>query len=128
MSIDHSKLNKYQQQIRANSTQIHTSIVQTHLLQRNHNRLIHKHAPKISSSELCLPRETRPTLAQLRTNKSLILIHAYTKSTKHTTPLPSAPYVKHTHIPQTIYSTAQTYIPQTTHWTFGCLPREWCLC
>ena len=55
-------------------TKIHTSIVQTHLLQRNHNKLIHQHAPKISSSELSLPRETRPTLAQLPTNKSPILL------------------------------------------------------
>ena len=44
-----------QQQISANSAQIHTSIVQTHLMQRNHNKLIHQHAPKISPSELSLP-------------------------------------------------------------------------
>ena len=99
-----------QQHISAYSTQIHTSIVQTHLIQRNHNKLIHQHAPKISSSELSFPRETRRTLAQLRTNKSPIH-HTYTKSTKHTTPLPSAPYVQDTHIPQTTYSTAHTYIP-----------------
>ena len=35
-----------QQHISANSTQIHTSIVQTHLLQRNHNKVIHQHAPQ----------------------------------------------------------------------------------
>ena len=35
-----------QQQISANSTQIHTSIVQTHLLQRNHNKLIYQRAPR----------------------------------------------------------------------------------
>ena len=35
-----------QQQITANASQIHTSIVQTHLLQRNHNKLIHQHAPR----------------------------------------------------------------------------------
>ena len=63
-----------QQQISANSTQIYTSIVQTHLMQRNHNKLIHQHALKISPSELPLPRETRRTLAQLGTNKSPILI------------------------------------------------------
>ena len=43
-------------------------------MERNHNKLIHQHAPKISPSELSLPRETRRTLAQLRTNKSPILI------------------------------------------------------
>ena len=78
-----------QQQISANSTQIHTSIVQTHLMQRNHNKLIHQHAPKISPSELSLPRETRRTLAQLRTNKSPILIsylHKSQRNTPHTLP------------------------------------------
>ena len=35
-------------------------------------------------------------------------------------------YLCKTH-PQTTYSTAHTYIPQTAYWTFGCLPREWCL-
>ena len=100
-----------QQQITANSTQIHTRIVQTHLLQRNHNKLIHQHAPKISSSKLSLPRETRRTLAQLRTNKSPILISYLHKvdETHHTSPL--CPLCK-TH-PHTIYSTAYTYIPQT---------------
>ena len=77
-----------QQQISANSTQIHTSIVQTHLMQRNHNKLIHQHAPKISPSELSLPRETRRTLAQLRTNKSPILI-SYLHKVDETPPLPS---------------------------------------
>ena len=38
------------------------------------NKLIQQFAPKISPSELSLPRETRRTLAQLRTNKSPILI------------------------------------------------------
>ena len=116
------------QQISANSTQIHTSIVQTHLLQCNHNKLIHQHVPKISPSELSRPRERRRTLAQLRTNKSPILTSYLHKldETHHTSP--HCPYVKHTHIPQTTYSNAHTYIPQTTYWTFGCLPREWCRC
>ena len=114
------------QQISANSTQIHTSIVQTHLLQRNHNKLIHQYAPKISPSELSLLRETRRTLAQLRMNKSPILIAYLHKvdETHHTSPL--CPICKKH--PQTTYSTAHTYIPQTTYWAFGCLPREWCLC
>ena len=76
-----------QQHISANLTKIHTSIVQTHLLQRNHNK--HQHAPKISPSELSLPRETRYTLAQLRTNKSPTLISYVHKvdETYHTSPL-----------------------------------------
>ena len=73
-------------------SKIHFSIVQTHLLQRNHNKLRQQFAPKISLSELSLPRETRRTLAQLRTNKSPILISYLHKvdgthypSAKHTT-------------------------------------------
>ena len=82
-----------QQQISVNSTQIHTSIVQSHLMQRNHNKLIHQHAPKISPSELSLPRETRRTLAQLRTNKSPILISYLHKvdETHHPSPLQNTP-------------------------------------
>ena len=115
-----------QQQISANSTQIHTSIVQTHLMQRNHNKLIHQHAPKISPSELSLPRETRRTLAQLRTNKSPILISYLHKvdETHHPSPLCSLCKTQ----PQTTFSTAHTYIPQAIYWTSGCLPREWRPC
>ena len=99
-------------------------------MQRNHNKLIHQHAPKISPSELPLPRETRRTLAQLRTNKSPILISYLHKvdETHHPSPPLSVPYAKHTHIPQTTFSTAHTYIPQATYWTSGCLPREWRPC
>ena len=114
-----------QQQISANSTQIHTSIVHTHLLQRNHNKLIHQHTPKICPSELSLRRETRRTLAQHRTNKSPSLIYLHkVDETHHTSPL--CPLCKTN--PHTTYSTAHTYIPQTAYWTFGRLPREWCLC
>ena len=112
-----------QQQISANSTQIHTGIVQTHLMQRNHNKLIHQHAPKISPSELSLPRETRRTLAQLRTNKSPILISYLHKVDETHHPSPLCPLCNtHSH---TTFSTAHTYIPQAIYWTSGCLPREW---
>ena len=90
-----------QQQISANSTQIHTSIVQTHLMQRNHN-----HAPKISPSELSLPRETRRTLAQLRTNKSPILISYLHK-------------VDETHHPSPLCPLCKTH-PHTTDHLFNC--------
>ena len=94
------------QQISANSTQIHTSIVQTHLMQRNHNKLIHQHAPKISPSELSLPRETRRTLAQLRTNKSPILISYLHK-------------VDETHHPSPLCPLCKTH-PHTTDHLFNC--------
>ena len=99
-----------QQQISANSTQIHTSIVQTHLMQHNHNKLIciftHQHAPKISPSELSLPRETRRTLAQLRTNKSPILISYLHK-------------VDETHHPSPLCPLCKTH-PHTTDHLFNC--------
>ena len=85
-----------QQQISANSTQIHTSIVQIQLMQRNHNKLIHQHALKISPSGLSLPRETRRTLAQLRTNKSPILISYLHKVDETHHPSPLCPLCKHT--------------------------------
>ena len=114
-----------QQQISANSTQIPTSIVQTHLLQHNHNKLIHQHAPKITPSELSLLRETRRTLAQLRTNKGPILISYLHKvdETHHTSPL--CPLCKtHPHTTDHLINCTHLY----TSNNIGCLPREWCLC
>ena len=101
-------------------------MVQTHLLRRNHGRLIRQHAPGVSPSELSLPGEARRTLAQVRTNESPILISYLHRvdDTHHTSPLCPI-YETHT---QTTYSAAHTFIPQATYWTFGYLPRECCLC
>ena len=63
-------------------------------MQRNHNKLIHQHAPKISPSELSLPRETRRTLSQLRTNKSPILISYLYKVDETHHPSPRCPLCK----------------------------------
>ena len=77
---NHIQQHKLHQQHRHTPRHSHTTTyfskvnTNTHLLQRNHNKLIHQHAPKISHSELSLPRETRRTLAQLRTNISPIQI------------------------------------------------------
>ena len=49
---------------------IHTSIVSRHLATRGNNKIWHTPPRHISSSEEILPRLTRHTLAQLRTNKS----------------------------------------------------------
>ena len=48
----------------------HTSIVYMHLATRGNNKILRTHPPHISSSEEILPRLTRCTLAQLRTNKT----------------------------------------------------------
>ena len=53
------------------------------------NKLIQQFTPKISPSELSLPRETRRTPAQLSTNKSSILISYLHKVDE--TSYPSAP-------------------------------------
>ena len=52
---------------------IHTSIVSRHLVTRGNNKILRTPPPHISSSEERLPRVTRCTLAQLRTNKSPFL-------------------------------------------------------
>ena len=75
-------------------------------MQRNHNKLIHQHAPKISPSELSLPRETRRTLAHLRTNKSPILISYLHK-------------VDETHHPSPICPLCKTH-PHTNDHLFNC--------
>ena len=58
------------------------------------NYIIHQHAPNISPSELSLPRETRRTLAQLRTNKSPILISYLHKVDETHHPSPLSPLCK----------------------------------
>ena len=45
-------------------------IVTRYLATRGNNKILHAPLPHISSSEEILPRKTRRTLAQLRTNKS----------------------------------------------------------
>ena len=52
-----------------NMGHIHTSIVSMHLAIRGNNKILSTHPPHISSSEEILPRLTRRTIAQLRTNK-----------------------------------------------------------
>ena len=52
---------------------IHTSIVSRHLATRGNNKILRTPPPHTSSSEERLPRLTRRTLAQLRTNKSPFL-------------------------------------------------------
>ena len=55
--------------IEANMRHIHTSIFSRHLATTGNNQILHTLLPHISSSEETLPRHTRRTLAQLRTNK-----------------------------------------------------------
>ena len=53
---------------------IHSHIVSNHLSQRPPNKVLQDQAPSVSPAELLLSRETCRTLAQLRTNKSPLLV------------------------------------------------------
>ena len=59
--------------IKTNMRHIHTSIVSRHLATRDNNKILRTPPPHTSSSDERLPRLTRRTLAQLRTNDSPFL-------------------------------------------------------
>ena len=77
---------------------IHTSIVSRHLATRGNNKILRTPPPHTSSSEKILPRLTRRTLAQLRTNKSPFLKSYLHKVNAKTHPSPLCPLCNiHTH-------------------------------
>ena len=59
--------------IKTNMRHIHISIISRHLATRGNNKILRTLPPHISSSEERLPRLTRRTRAQFRTNKSTFL-------------------------------------------------------
>ena len=67
--------------IKTNMRHIHTSIVSRHLATRGHNKILRTPPPHIRSADQILPRLSRRTLAQLRTNNLSSLNHTYTQST-----------------------------------------------
>ena len=76
---------------KTNMRHIHTSIVSRHLATRGNNKILRTPPPHISSSEERLPRLTRRTLAQLRTNKSPFLKSYLHKVDAKTHPSPLCP-------------------------------------
>ena len=91
---------------------IHTCIVSRHLATRGNNKILRTPPPHTSSSEEKLPRLTRRTLAQLRTNKSPFLKSYLRKVDAKTHPSPLCPLCKvHTHTTHIISLTAPTYSP-----------------
>ena len=77
---------------------IHTSIISRHLATRGNNKILRTPPPHTSSSEEILPRLTRRTLAQLRTNKSPFLKSYLHKVDAKTHPSPLCPLCNiHTH-------------------------------
>ena len=77
--------------IKANMRNIHTSIVSQHLDARDNIKILRTHPPRVSSTEENLPRHTRRTLAQLRTNKSPFLPSYLHKIDASTHPSPLCP-------------------------------------
>ena len=77
---------------------VHTEIVQSHLQTRTSNKVIYDILPKINAQEQTLPRYTRRTFAQLRTNKYPLLIEYLHKISPDAHPTPMCPLCNaHTH-------------------------------
>ena len=95
---------------------IHTSIVSRHPATP---------PPHISSSEEILPRLTRHTLTQLKTNKSPFIKSYYTKSTPNHIHHHYTPSVTHTYMTHLISSTAPTYAPHCHPWICEQTPPKW---
>ena len=84
--------------IKTNMRHIHKSIVSRYLATRGNNKILRTPPPHISSSEEILPRLTRRTLTQLRTNKSPFLKSYLHKFNAKTHPSPLCPLCNiHTH-------------------------------
>ena len=115
---------RYTTIVKTNMRHIHSSIVSRHLATRGNNKILHTPPPHISSSEEILPRLTRRTLAQLRTNKSPFLKSTYTKSMPNHIHHHYAPSVTSTHTTHIISSTASTYAPHCHPWICGQAPTE----
>ena len=77
--------------IKANMRDIYTTIVSHHLAARDDNKILRTHPPRVSSTEENLPRHTRRTLAQLRTNKSPFFLSYLHKIDASTHPSPLCP-------------------------------------
>ena len=97
--------------IKANMRDIHTTIVSQHLAARDNNKILRTHPPQVSSTEENLPRHTRRTLAQLRTNKSPFLL-SYRRLN---TPITTLPPLSHSRT----YHTTSLQLPTDTHHAIG---------
>ena len=99
---------------------IHTSIVSRHLATRGNNKILRTPPPHTSSSEEILPRLTRRTLAQLRTNKSPFLKSYLHKVDAKTHPSPLCPLCNiHTHDTHHLFNCThiRTTLPPLDLWT-----------
>ena len=102
--------------IKANMCDIHTSIVSQHLAVRDNNKILRTHPSQVSSTEENLPRHTRRTLAQLRTNKSPFLLSYLHKIDASTHPSPLCPLCR---IHKDTYYTTSLQLLTDTHHAVG---------
>ena len=96
---------------------IHTYIVSRHLATRSNNQILHTPPPHISISGEVLPRLTRRTLSQLRTNKSPLLKSYLHKVDTKSYPSPLCPLCNTHRL--NISSTLPTHTPRCVPWTCG---------
>ena len=100
---------------------IHISIVSWHLATWGNNKILYTSLPHISSSEEILPRLTRRTLAQSRTNKSPVLKLYLDKVNAKTHPSPLFPLCKtHAHDTHHLFNCTdiRTTLPPLDLWTY----------
>ena len=106
--------------IKTNMRHIHTSIVSSHIATRGNNKILRATPPHIRSSEEILPRITRRTLSQLRTNKSPFLKSYLHKVDAKTHPSPLCPLCNiHTHDTHHLFNCAhiRTTLSLLVLWT-----------
>ena len=81
-----------------------------HHAARDNNKILRTHSPQVSSTEENLPRRTRRTLAQQRTNKSPFLLSYLHKIDASTHPSPLCPLCRtHDHTTQHLFSCQKIY-------------------
>ena len=96
-----------------------TSMVSRHLVTRSNNNILYTRPPHIISSEEILPRLTRRSLAQLRTNNPPFSNHAYTNLTPNHIHHHYSSFVTLIHTTQIIFSTASIYATRCHPWILG---------
>ena len=100
--------------IKANMCDIHTSIVSQHHAAKD-KKILCTHPLQVSSTEENLPRHTRRTLAQLRTNKSPFLLSYLHKIDVSTPSSPLCPiFCIHEHTKPHLFSCPQIHTMLST--------------
>ena len=113
--------------IQSNLKLIHSHIVSNHLSQRPPNKVLQDQTPSVSPAELLLSRETRRTLAQLRTNKSPLLVSYLFSIGDPRHPSPLCPLcLMHDHTSSHLFE-CKSLQPPFLAWTSGRIPTKWSL-